>query len=145
MPLSYDPEYLKAAEPLLTALASAPKPAVGDTAARRAGLEAMIGGLYSGFPDIHDVERSIHHVGDKTGHDVPIHRFVKKGTSTSTQPGPAIVHFHGGGYICLSVDLYARCIEIFASSSSVQIFSVDYRVAPEFKFPVPVEDCYLGL
>jgi len=145
MPLSYDPEYLKAAEPLLDAVASVPKPAVGDTANRRAGFEALLGSTFQNFPDIHDVERSIHHVQDKNGHQVPIHRFIKKSNENSAQPGPSILHIHGGGYICLSVDLYSKNIQTFASTSGVQIFSVDYRVAPEFKFPVSVEDCYLGL
>jgi acetyl esterase len=58
----------------------------------------------------------------------------------SSQPRPAMVYFHGGGCVFGSVashDIFCRYV---ARYSGQVVLSVDYRCAPEFKFPVPVED-----
>ncbi len=58
----------------------------------------------------------------------------------SSQPQPAVVYFHGGGCVIGSVashDIFCRYV---ARHSGQVVLSVDYRRAPEFKFPVPVED-----
>lgn len=55
---------------------------------------------------------------------------------------PVIVNFHGGGWV--SGDPYQSewwCAGIAAQAQAV-VVSVDYRLAPEYRFPVPVEDCY---
>ena len=58
---------------------------------------------------------------------------------------PALVYFHGGGFVVGSVDLYdADCRRIAAEVGAV-VVSVDYRLAPEHPFPAPLEDCYAAL
>lgn len=146
MPLTFDAEYFRAVEPLLPALMAAPKPEIGDIASRRSGVEGLFKALFHAVPDVLDVERSIYYAQAQDGFEVPIHRFARKSiASESSTPVPAIVHIHGGGYICLSVDVYKKSIEALVSLSGVQFFSVDYRLAPEAQYPVPVEDCYTGL
>lgn len=146
MPLSFDPEYLKAIEPMIPSLMAAPKPDIGDIASRRTGIEGLLVALSQTTPDVVDVEHTIYHGRSQDGFEVPIYRFAKKVTSSdSSSPAPAIVHIHGGGYICLSVETYKKSIETMVSLSGVQFFSVDYRLAPEAQYPKPVEDCYAGL
>ena len=58
---------------------------------------------------------------------------------------PALVYFHGGGFVVGSVDLYdVDCRRIAAEVGAV-VVSVDYRLAPEHPFPAPLEDCYAAL
>ncbi|KAI0862170.1 Alpha/Beta hydrolase protein [Xylaria cubensis] len=58
---------------------------------------------------------------------------------------PSLLYVHGGGMVAGSVDIIASQLARLAVVSDVQIFGVDYRLAPEFPAPVPAEDCYAAL
>jgi acetyl esterase len=63
----------------------------------------------------------------------------------STQPLPALVHFHGGGWVLMDLDTHdGGCREI-CNATGAMVVSVEYRKAPEFKAPIPAEDCYTAL
>jgi len=143
MPLQYDPEYYKALEPLIPILAAAPQPAVHDVAARRTNFEGFFGSMLEKLPDSPDVEETVHQIKAQDGTSLQVHRFVKKGSDST--PGPAILHIHGGGMILGSVALFSKVISAQVSQTGVQMFSVDYRLAPEHKDLTLVEDCYAGL
>lgn len=53
-----------------------------------------------------------------------------------------LVFFHGGGWVVGSSAGYVPVCQLLAAASQCAILSVDYRLAPEHPFPVPVEDCY---
>lgn len=50
--------------------------------------------------------------------------------------------FHGGGWVTESVENYDRVCARMAQATAHIVVSVEYRLAPEHKFPVPLEDCY---
>lgn len=54
--------------------------------------------------------------------------------------GPGLVFFHGGGFIIGSVPGYDPMCQRLAAVSGVRIVSVDYRLAPEHRFPAAVDD-----
>ncbi|PSR78414.1 alpha/beta hydrolase fold-domain-containing protein [Coniella lustricola] len=58
---------------------------------------------------------------------------------------PAVYHVHGGGMITGSVDLWRPLYVRNVAMWDVQVFAVDYRVAPENQAPGPVEDSFAGL
>jgi len=60
-------------------------------------------------------------------------------------PLPCILHVHGGGYVTGSPSTQVAAHRSLAASLSCCIVSVDYRLAPETRFPGAVEDCYAGL
>ncbi len=55
---------------------------------------------------------------------------------------PLIVFFHGGGFVTRTVSFYDRVCRRIASVNQSVVVSVDYRLAPEHKFPGPLMDCY---
>jgi acetyl esterase len=57
-------------------------------------------------------------------------------------PLPVILHFHGGGFTVGSVAAYENFCRFVAQHSGALVVSVDYRLAPEYKFPTAVEDCF---
>jgi triacylglycerol lipase len=60
-------------------------------------------------------------------------------------PLPCIFHIHGGGYVAGSAKAAEPIVRPFAAELDCAIVSVDYRLAPETRFPGAIEDCYAGL
>lgn len=55
-------------------------------------------------------------------------------------PLPLIVYFHGGGWLLGSVQAYDFVCRALANASRAVVLSVEYRLAPEHRFPAAVED-----
>lgn len=62
-----------------------------------------------------------------------------------TAPLPAYLHLHGGGFVVGKPESFADFSERFASELGCLVVSVDYRKAPETRFPGALEDCYAAL
>ncbi len=54
---------------------------------------------------------------------------------------PALVYFHGGGWTIGDIDTHDSLCRQLAHGARCEVFSVDYRLAPEAPFPAAVEDC----
>ena len=59
--------------------------------------------------------------------------------------GPALLWMHGGGYIMGSPEQEDLIVKNMVSAIGCVAVSVDYRLAPETRYPGPVEDCYAAL
>jgi len=55
---------------------------------------------------------------------------------------PALVYFHGGGWVFGNLDQVDRVCRMIANAVPCVVVNVDYRLAPEHKFPAAVEDAY---
>ena len=75
-----------------------------------------------------------------SGVGVRLHRPV--GVS---QPGSALLWIHGGGYVLGSARQDDALCRRFTRELGITVASVDYRLAPEHPYPVPLEDCYSAL
>ena len=73
--------------------------------------------------------------------DLPI-RIYRPNAQQST---PAIVYFHGGGWVLNFLDIYDASLSRLANQSNATIISVNYQKAPEHPFPIPFDDCYATL
>ena len=58
---------------------------------------------------------------------------------------PAILHIHGGGMVSGSAEMSDPNSRAYAVDMNCVVVSVNYRLAPETRFPGPVEDCYAAL
>lgn len=60
----------------------------------------------------------------------------------SASSNPTLMFFHGGGMSQGNLDSHDPTCRFLAENSGVQVLSVDYRLAPEHKFPAGVDDCF---
>lgn len=58
---------------------------------------------------------------------------------------PALLWIHGGGYVIGSAAQDDDLCRRFARELGVTVAAVDYRLAPEYPYPIPLEDCYGAL
>lgn len=73
--------------------------------------------------------------------DVPVRVYTPEGEG----PFPALVYLHGGGWVIGNPDLVDSACRMLTNRSGAVVVSVDYRMAPEHKFPAPLEDCYAAV
>lgn len=59
----------------------------------------------------------------------------------SREPGPAVVFFHGGGFVIGDLDSHASFTAEMARILDLPVIAVDYRLAPESKWPAAPDDC----
>jgi acetyl esterase len=61
-------------------------------------------------------------------------------------PGPhqALVFYHGGGWVIGDLDTHDGICRSLANAARCAVASVDYRMAPEHRYPVAAEDSYAG-
>ena len=71
-------------------------------------------------------------------HNVPVRIFSPDLEGTY----PALLFFHGGGWVTGNIDSYDKVCTNMAKITRHTVISVDYRLAPEYKFPAAPEDCY---
>lgn len=57
-------------------------------------------------------------------------------------PFPALVYFHGGGWVVGSIETVDASCRSLANLAGCIVVSADYRLAPEHKFPAAADDCY---
>lgn len=63
----------------------------------------------------------------------------------SEQTLPALMFYHGGGMVIGSLDGYDTLCRQIAHQAQCIVVSVDYRLAPENKFPAAIDDAYAAL
>ena len=58
---------------------------------------------------------------------------------------PCLLWFHGGGFVIGNLDTHDSACRMLANQTDCMVVAVDYRLAPEFKFPAAVDDCRAAL
>ncbi len=59
---------------------------------------------------------------------------------TPQPPQPLLVYFHGGGWVIGDLDTHDGVCRFLAEHGGCRVLSVEYRLAPEFPFPIPLKD-----
>ena len=85
---------------------------------------------------------AVAHVEDRTipgpGGEIPVRIYVPKGNG----PFGVLVYFHGGGWVVGNIEMTDQPCRMLTNAGRCVTISVDYRLAPEHKFPAGPEDCY---
>lgn len=74
-------------------------------------------------------------------YEIPTRMYLP-GKDREMEELPVLLFLHGGGWITESVDTYDRVCASMAKDTGHLVISVNYRLAPEYPFPVGLEDCY---
>ncbi|MEW8978061.1 MAG: alpha/beta hydrolase [Symbiobacterium sp.] len=129
MPLS------KEAEAFLKQLAEVGGPALNDLPPAEA--RAMAAQL-SAHAEVEPVASIVDRTIPGPAGEIPVRIYTPAGEG----PFPVLLYFHGGGWVIGSPDTVHATCALLANRAGAIVVSVDYRLAPEHKFPAAAEDCY---
>ena len=76
--------------------------------------------------------------------DVPV-RIYTPNAEADERGLPILVFLHGGGWVFGDLDTHDAICRTLAHEAACLIVSVDYRLAPEYKFPAALDDCLTAL
>ena len=112
-----------------------PYPQIGAAAARELYRETR-GALAAPPPEVDSVADL--HASGPAG-DIRVRLYRPRGAADAG-PLPALVYFHGGGWTIGDLDTHDVVCRTLADLARAAVVSVDYRLAPEHKFPAAVDD-----
>lgn len=138
---SIDAQIAEALSPLLSATAVT-RPPAGDWQSRRAIIERALDCAAPALVPVNGIRVDQLTTTATDGTPLPLTLYRRADTSP---PGSAALFLHGGGMIMGWHRSYDMLAKTYVASSGVPLLSVHYRVAPEYPYPTPVEDCYTAL
>src|SRR4051812_44666810 len=97
-------------------------------------VPAAIGEMIGPGPEVETV-RDIRIPG--RGGDIPARVY-----EPVADPPATVVYYHGGGWVIGSLDDFDAVCRALAAESGSRVVSVDYRLAPEHRFPAAAEDAF---
>jgi acetyl esterase len=119
---------------MMDAQAAPPLETLDPVTARTGRVEAMkmLGGALDALGRVEDLSVP------GPGGDVPVRVYATERGGVC----PALVYFHGGGFVFGNLDTHDAVCRALAKDSGAVVISVDYRLAPEHKFPAAVDDSH---
>jgi len=116
-----------------------------DAAAAEAGLRweemtpAQCRATYEGWKDLYGVGPELSSVENQVvSGSIPIRIY----RPSLERPLPAVMYFHGGGWVLGSLETHDTLCRHLARQSGCAFISVDYRLAPEHSSPAAHDDCF---
>lgn len=143
--LQFDPQIGAVVSPLLAAAAERGATPAGDVATRRRDTRLLLEEVLATRVPASGADVTRYTLTTDSGATLEGSWYRRAGLPPS---GSAVLYLHGGGMILGLADmsgLYDWLLRGYVAASGVPMLLVDYRVAPEFAYPVPVEDCYAAL
>ena len=83
-------------------------------------------------------------VRNLTAGSIPIRVYRPAGVADTTRL-PVLVYFHGGGWVIGDLDTHDTLCRQLTAEAGISVVAVDYRLAPEHKFPAAADDAWAAL
>ena len=130
--------YQPAVKQLLDQINSAEGKAIPEMTVQenREGLSAFYKDLVGEPQEVAKVENV--QIPTHDGEQIGVRIYTPEGNG----PFPVVVFYHGGGWVLGDLEVIDPIMRWFTNECETIVVSVDYRLAPENKFPIPAEDCY---
>jgi acetyl esterase len=122
-------------EELLRGLENAPPLESLSPEQVRANAEAAYAEQFGAKDEVESVE-------DASADGVPIRIYRPAGIE---QPSTALVYFHGGGWVAGSLETHDGICRALAKRTPTVVIAVDYRLAPEHRYPAAVQDAWTAV
>jgi len=75
----------------------------------------------------------------------PIPVRIYSPVAAGSEPLPVLIYYHGGGFVIGDLDTHDGLCRMFANEAGCRVVAVNYRKAPEHKFPAAADDAYAVL
>lgn len=69
--------------------------------------------------------------------DIPVRVYTPEGDG----PFPVVTYLHGGGWVFMGIETHDWICRRLTNAARAIVVSVEYRLAPEHRFPAPLDDC----
>lgn len=115
--------------------------AAPDVDARRSALR-LLATKYG--PDPAAVARIVDVIAPAPEGDIPIRLYIQQNAERGHSV-PLVVHFHGGGWALGDAEAYERICRAYCAAGRCVVADVQYRRAPEHRFPAALDDCMAAL
>jgi acetyl esterase len=132
--MTINPDAAKVVE-LIIASGRPPYPTIGHVAAREIFVASRA--ILQPDPSAVGEVRDLAAVGPAG--KIPLRLYRGKGTDTSRQQ-PALIYYHGGGWVLGNLESHDGVCRDIANAAQCTVIAVDYRLAPEAKFPAAADD-----
>lgn len=106
-----------------------------DPLEARERLNAYIMGLETKIEPVKNVRDTL--VSGES-YEIPIRIYMPEGDG----PFPLLIFIHGAGWVAGNLDTHDNVCRCLSSRAECVVVSIDYRLAPDSKFPIPVEESY---
>ncbi|PNK61159.1 alpha/beta hydrolase [Psychrobacter sp. FDAARGOS_221] len=135
-PIKIDGQTFDVSLQMLLKLFSPPPNYLASVAETRAEFDEQ--GSWLAQPAIDDIITDEFKLDVSGGDSIRLRRYRHRNAPHNNQP--ALVFYHGGGYVGGSLASHDQVCQHLAQDSECTVISVDYRLAPEYPFPTPVND-----
>jgi acetyl esterase/lipase len=135
--MTLDPQ-LKAYADRLAAKGDPPRHTLSPERARAMRAADLAADLEAGLVALEPVARIENRTIPGPDGEIPIRIYTPHGDG----PFPSVVYFHGGGWVIGNLDTHDSHCRSIANGAGCVVVAVDYRLAPEHKFPAAPGDCY---
>lgn len=77
------------------------------------------------------------------GGQIPLRVYTP--VAAGQDPMPALIYYHGGGFVIGNIETHDGLCRMMANEGGIRVISVDYRLAPENKYPAAIDDAFAAL